>query len=290
MSIGSIGSYSFVDRMVMNTMSRSSKAQGKEPDFSQMAANIIGKEDNDGNGTLSITETRLDSEMFKTADGDGDGQLTAEELAASLKNNPPRPMGPPPETNNSDMAARIIQEEDADGDGMISASETKVDSNRFNALDTDGDGLLTAEELTAAAENGPQGAQGPQGPMGPPPPMMDSSQMASSILENEDADGNGVLSVEETDLASAEFNTLDTNGDGEVTIDELQAALEARKAEREQEMAANALQSDSENSKGGSLQSLMQILANTGASAAYGVQKGLFGASQTSSKSLALSA
>ena len=46
--------------------------------------------------------------------------------------------------NAAELAASIIEQEDTDGDGMISAEKTKVSKDRFAELDADSDGLLTA--------------------------------------------------------------------------------------------------------------------------------------------------
>jgi len=73
-AIGSTSTYSFVDRMIMNSTKSSSKTQSKE-DVSEMVSNILAKDDTDGDGKLSASEVKFDSEMFGNLDTDGDGLL-----------------------------------------------------------------------------------------------------------------------------------------------------------------------------------------------------------------------
>ena len=226
-AISSTGSYAFLDRLVMNSMNKSSKTQSTE-------------------------------------------------------------------TDASDFAAKIINKEDKNGDGKISASESAVDSTRFNELDTNEDGLVTSDELQSSVQQneklgkGMTGVQGMQGP--PPPPPPDSSQMVSDIMENTDTDGDGVLSVSETGLSSEEFSILDTDSDGSVTTDELKSGIEARKAEMDEEretMASEASQSTSTSDT--SLESLLESLTVNDASNAYSDQS-WYSLLQSSAQNLSLSA
>jgi Ca2+-binding EF-hand superfamily protein len=197
MSVSSAGSYSFMDRLVSNSMKNAAKTEGKQFDPTQMAVNIIKKED-------------------------------------------------------------------TDGDGKISAAESKVDAERFNRLDTDSDGLLTGEELVAEA---PDFKDSPSRPVGPPPPK-DSSEVASGIMAAQDADEDGSLSVEESGLSTEEYNVLDTNQDGKVSLEELQAGCEARRTEMENAMATQQASTDSN----ALLDSLLQTLAQNEANNAYASQ------------------
>ena len=78
-------------------------------------------------------------------------------------------------------------------------------------------------------------------------------------------------------LSTNEFNTLDTNGDGKVSIDELLAGVKARESERAQEGAAAASTksasttstSTTATSSVNLLQSLLDTLAKNDASKAY---------------------
>jgi len=158
------------------------------------------------------------------------------------------------------MASKVIGALDTNGDGVLSASESKLSSSLFKTLDTNSDGSVSSDELVTGLDN------------------ERTSKMASHVLKNLDTNGDGVLSNAETGLSSTEFSTLDTNGDGTVTLDELQAGIKARDAERrnatnsktpttaqETTLAASAGTYDS-------LQSLIQALAQNQASSAYSSQ------------------
>ena len=255
MSVGAIGSYSFMDRMVTSAMNRSTKTQGKAFDLSQLASDIVKKDDSNGDGLLSASETKLSSDVFKKMDADSNGSLTTDELLSGLEqNNKMRPMGPPPDA--SQLASKIMQTNDSNGDGVLSASESKLSSDVFKTLDTNGDSSVTTDELLSALQQ-----DNKMKPMGPPP---DSSKLASSIMQDEDSNGDGILSASETDLSTDEFNVLDTNRDGKVSMDELLAGVKARESERAQQ------QGTASTSNVNLLQSLLDTLAQNDASKAYG--------------------
>lgn len=238
MSVSSIGSYSFIDRMAMNAMGRGSRTQGKEFDPSRMVSKILEKEDTDGNGEISSSETRLDSSMFSQMDTDSNGSLTTEELTAGLEKVKPRPpMAPPPGGR-------------------------------------------------------PRGPGGPGGAGGAGRPEMDASKVASSIMENEDSNSDGVLSIDETGLETAQYNLLDTDGDGKVTLEELQAGVEARKTEMDQQMSSVLQQQelDSESGTNDIFQSLMTAMSQNGASKAYSDQSWLYDMLQSSMQAIAFNA
>ncbi len=218
MSVSAVGSYGFLDRMVMSAMNRTSKTENQGFDLSQLASQIVKTADSDGDGVLSSSETKLSTEVFQQLDTDGSGQLTAEELLSGLESSRPRQMPPPP----------------------------------------------------------------PQGP--PPGERMDSSKLASSILSDEDGNGDGVLSADETGLSSTDFNTLDTDGDGKVTSTELQAALDAHQAERAQQKPPEAMANND------LFGMLMQTLQQNQASTAYGQQDWLQQLLQDQAQTLKVSA
>ena len=137
------------------------EGQGPPPeaDPADMAASIIEELDLDGDGALSLEESGVEEDIFTTADADGDGLVTEEELVAMLEEN--RPQGPPPEMEEgmegpasaSDMAANIISELDSDGDGGLSSGEASASEEEFDALDTNEDGIVSQAELEAAMIN-----------------------------------------------------------------------------------------------------------------------------------------
>ncbi len=53
-------------------------------------------------------------------------------------------------------ADKIIEKEDADGDGKISAEESLLPDDLFAEIDADQDGFLTTEEIEKSRENKPE--------------------------------------------------------------------------------------------------------------------------------------
>ncbi len=199
--------------------------------------------------------------------------FSSSDIAAAMMKRTGKSQSKPPDP--SEFVSKIMEKDDANGDGVLSADETKLDSEQFGALDTDGNGSLTTEELLASF---------------PPrtdrmPPMfgqqLDFAQIASKIIENEDSNGDGVISASETRLDSERFNTIDSDGNGAITSEELQADFEARQAERAQQMPADA-------GAGSSIHSLLESLSQNEASSAYAGQNWLYQMLQTSSQNLAV--
>jgi Ca2+-binding EF-hand superfamily protein len=59
----------------------------------------------------------------------------------------------------------------------------------------------------------------------------DTGEFAASFISGHDTDQNGLLSVEETDFSKEQFNTIDADGDGYLSADEL-TAEERRRQEK----------------------------------------------------------
>jgi hypothetical protein len=193
--------------------------QKSTDDVSQKVVAQILELDTDGDGALSVEESGVSSELFNQADSNGDGLVSEEELLAMMQSF--RPSGPPPEADPAEMAAGIIEENDANGDGVLTLEDGGIVEAILNAADEDEDGEVTEEELVAMMEEGrPQG----------PPPEMDQAggtagDMAAQIMEELDSDGDGGLSIGETAASEEEFDALDTNEDGIVSQAELEAAM-----------------------------------------------------------------
>ncbi|WP_269515772.1 EF-hand domain-containing protein [Brevundimonas subvibrioides] len=96
------------------------------------ASDVIDAADTNGDGTVSLDELaaslRADpaslTDAFARVDGDDDGQITADELEAGLQaahghRGPP----PPPPLSASDLASSILASSDTDGGGSLSLSE-----------------------------------------------------------------------------------------------------------------------------------------------------------------------
>ncbi len=161
-------------------------------------------------GAQQSSQTDRAASMFADADADGDGSVTADELATAMAAHAPSDL-PSDAPSATDIAANMIKTGDSDGDGKLSASE-------FQAMKPHGG-------------HGPHGAGGP--PPGPPP--SDDSGDASSSA------------------GSASTDPADLNGDGVVTADELAQTLTS---------AAGSLGSDISGDASDLMQKLLNQLAS----------------------------
>ena len=120
-------------------------------------------------------------------------------------------------------ADSIMEKDDANLDGVLTVDETPMSEEMFSDADSDSDGQLNTQELEEMLSSGP-----------PPPPMMGGGEGqgmkgggmggVQSILDAEDTDEDGSISSEESSLSSEVFSLLDTNEDGVISQDEIEAA------------------------------------------------------------------
>jgi len=159
--------------------------------------------------------------------------------------------------SSADLAAKIIGVADTNGDGALNLDEVEhalgADTGSgadplgkaFASIDTNSDGQADASELTDAldARKGAQGAQAAhhghhahRARQAPP----NSSDLAAQVIGAADTDGDGALSVAEIDKAlgrstassgadalNAAIGKLDTDGDGKLSATELSAGIDA---------------------------------------------------------------
>jgi Ca2+-binding EF-hand superfamily protein len=165
--------------------------------------------------------------------------------------------------SSADIAAKIIGVADTNSDGSLSLGEvekalgadttTGADSSSganalgqaFSSIDTNGDGQISADELTnaldaqKAAHGAHHGHHAHHAHQAPP----SSSDLASQLLGSADSNGDGQLSVAEienalgtsasnsaTDMLTSAIGKLDTNGDGQLSATELSAGIDAFRA------------------------------------------------------------
>jgi len=148
------------------------------------------------------------SELLSALDTDGDGEVSAEELAAAF-----------------------------------SSAEIDTDAGEALAkLDSDSSGSLNADELKTAissdmAAHKPHGGPPPGGPPpgGPPPSAEDGANWLISALDEDDDGGINLSEVatalgqdEDSDSLGQSFASLDSDGDGVLSAGELTSAIQVK--------------------------------------------------------------
>jgi hypothetical protein len=149
---------------------------------------------------------------------------------------PDKRPGPPPR-------GPLFEAIDTDDDGTLSSGEIDGSTTSLRTLDENSDGRLTREELKIKRPPPPQDQEGAEGP--PPdeqkpneatdlPPPTDEEKPterpphprhpAPPLMAALDTDHDGTLSSEELEAAPESLKALDENGDGELSEDELRPA------------------------------------------------------------------
>jgi Ca2+-binding EF-hand superfamily protein len=157
---------------------------------------IIQDKDADGDGALSVDEMGISEEAFAKLDANEDGLLDQSELESGL-----------PELGKTIWAERMIQDKDADGDGVLSVDEMGIPEETFARLDANEDGLLDQSELESHL------------------PEVNEALRAQRMMQNMDTDGDGALSVDEMGISEEAFVKLDANEDGLLDQGELESGL-----------------------------------------------------------------
>ncbi|MDP0489457.1 MAG: hypothetical protein Q7Q71_00225 [Verrucomicrobiota bacterium JB023] len=124
--------------------------------------------DLDGDGTISAEEIAAASESLSTLDSDDNGRLSDEEMApeptsgetGETSNRSRRGQGPPP--------SPLMEALDHNGDGTISKGELGKAADHLADLDTNEDGSLSEDELLPEPPE-PGMTQGGNPPQGGPP-------------------------------------------------------------------------------------------------------------------------
>lgn len=250
---------------IMGIMQNSKLLKQEEIKEDAMDGNISSI-DADGDGTIS--EDEYDSlisqlgiqnapsaqDFFTKYDSDGDGEISSEEMQTKDIGKmmpPPPPIDNERDSNNSEEV--FSSSTDTDGDGVISTEEYEpfVENNNitdalsteefFNLYDTDKDGKISVDEVKQGVAN-----TGIEYKPKTTPPSQQEEGLPSSI----DIDGDGSLSTDEyeefveslgiKDAPSTEdfFSQYDTDEDGEITTDEVNAVFQRTANARLQAMNA----------------------------------------------------
>ncbi len=129
----------------------------------------------------------------------------------------PGPGGLGPRGRMGGNAPGFVSRLDRDGDGRVSRQEFDGPADAFDRHDANGDGYLSDNEgpmhqAMGPQQPGPDGARGPRAEFGPP---------ADPLTMALDTNRDGQISAEEIEAAPAALKKLDRNGDGKLTRHEL---------------------------------------------------------------------
>ena len=188
---------------------------------------IFGALDTDGDGELSKGEIKNAAKSLRRLDANKDGQITMEEVRPDFGGGQggieggrrgeggPRGGGPPVDRgNDAEKMVKTLMAFDKNGDGKLSKDELP---ERMQGMlergDSNKDGFLTPDEIRAMARAQQPASGG------------DQRRRVDPIFAALDLNHDGVLSEEEIDAAPASLKTLDRNGDGKLTMDELRPAF-----------------------------------------------------------------
>jgi Ca2+-binding EF-hand superfamily protein len=206
---------------------------GGAPNIS--AKDIFGRLDRDGNGKLEKDEIpeRMKENLGRVdANSDGVVELSEfEKVAQFFAGGRPggapagapdrRPEGSPPAAGPAGPVLRAL---DADGDGVISASEIEGAPKALAKLDLNGDGKLTRGEI--GPNIGPSTGRRPDEAARPDDRLNLASQLMARLKEA-DKNGDGKISKDEApDRIKENFDRADRNSDGQLDETELKAMAE----------------------------------------------------------------
>jgi Ca2+-binding EF-hand superfamily protein len=182
----------------LSQMGRQHKMESSEDVFAKL----------DSNSDNAISEEEMiaafgstdGAAKFAEADTDGDGSVTATELKTAMESG-----------GQTQMSKELFAKLDTNSDDAVSEEEmiaafgSTDGASKFAAADTDSDGSVTLDELKTAMGNSTEA-------MGPPPPPPPG--------------GAGGIGAENSSGSTSVFSAIDTNGDGTISEDELNAYLE----------------------------------------------------------------
>lgn len=151
---------------------------------------------------------------FAAMDSNGDSTLNAAEFKAAHEKRRAEAKARE-EERRQDRGARMLAEVDSSKDGRITASEWQENAlQRFVRLDTNSDGAVTAEEMSARHgrdDDSTKNTDGKRLKMG-----------QGGFMDKLDSNGDGQVSRDEWNAAGDDmFAQFDANGDGRISVAEI---------------------------------------------------------------------
>jgi Ca2+-binding EF-hand superfamily protein len=228
------------------------RGEGRGQGMSLMQASpILSAIDGNHDGVISGDEIANAPARLRTLDKNKDGKLTPDEVMMQMGGGRgPRGRGgedeaPPIAGPSADELLATLLTYDKNKDGKLDKSEVPARlQGMFDRGDSNRDGVLDGTELRAlaaeqAAASGPgegpggegRGGREGRGPGGPgrgsggPGGGFSPFDLAAAAL---DANHDGEISAAEIDNAATSLRTLDKNGDGRITEDEVRPAFGGR--------------------------------------------------------------
>ncbi len=201
---------------------------------------ILNAVDVNQDGVLSAAEIADAPAQIRKLDKNSDGKLTQDEAGLRMGGGRGGGRGrgeegggdepPAPAPTAAELTATLMMF-DANHNGQLEKSEVPERmQGLFERGDTNHDGVLTQDEIAKLAEANRQQANGGgrgggegrgpggRGGEGRGPGGGNQFDLAFTAL---DTDHNGEISAEEINHAAASLKTLDKNGDGQITEDEV---------------------------------------------------------------------
>lgn len=145
--------------------------------------------------------------------------------------------------NVESKVERIMNKFDTDDSGTITLDEwlvsaTEKAENKFNRIDADEDGLISLEEYLAVGSERSDDSDIDRDAVrqcvaDATGDIVEERPDRETRFDTIDTNDDGFIDLDEavasqTESATARFNNIDANGDGAITSEELTAALEAR--------------------------------------------------------------